>query len=599
MQTRLLLFIIVMCSCASNKYERKAWETLDNSDDNIVELTNFLEYYQSAGDNEKYEAACYLVSNMSGKHTTDQNLIYDIKVIKADSLIWSLERSFALREESKFLKDYSFDQFLEYILPYRIADEPLEFYWKQDCRKRYAIDNDTDIITAAKSINEQVKLELSPDNYGDLPKSYSSLTNNGYGKCNDRSTLLVMALRANGIPAAYEFVPYWGSSNNGHSFVSVILPDGKIYPLQNTNKITNDSYISRKTPKIYRRMYKLQLQEKAIADLPELFKYNDIIDVTELHRIGSRNVQISGDLTDKTRAYYLSVFSPASWIPVAASSSTDFSYVGTGTNSMQEKTKEAIDLGNGIVYLPVQWTNDDIIPVGAPVIVSDHSVVAITADISQSERVVLKRKYPLNLRIVDFAKLMVMGVFEGANKADFSDAENLYTITDTPKSKMQVIEISTEKSFRYVRYIRPKGTFSIAEFSLYHSNGESLPFLPIACEAIREDSTMVNVFDQNPLTYYQVAGGVDMWVGADLGKPVKINKIGFAPRNDDNAVVSTDTYELFYWQDKWISLGKKQPDGDSVVYDNVPVKALLWLRDLTKGREERPFTYENGKQIWW
>ena len=67
--------------------------------------------------------------------------------------------------------------------------------------------------------------------------------------------MLVMSLRANGIQAAYEFVPYWGSSNNGHSFVSVILPDGKIYPLQNTNKITNDSYISRKTPKIYRRMY--------------------------------------------------------------------------------------------------------------------------------------------------------------------------------------------------------------------------------------------------------------------------------------------------------------------------------------------------------
>ena len=61
MQTKLLLFIIVMCSCASNKYERKAWETLENSDANKVELTNFLKYYKAAGDNEKYEAACYLV----------------------------------------------------------------------------------------------------------------------------------------------------------------------------------------------------------------------------------------------------------------------------------------------------------------------------------------------------------------------------------------------------------------------------------------------------------------------------------------------------------------------------------------------------------
>lgn len=184
--------------------------------------------------------------------------------------------------------------------------------------------------------------------------------------------------------------------------MSVILPDGKIYPLQNTNKITNDSYISRKTPKIYRRMYKLQLREEAIVDLPELFKYNDIADVTELHGIGSRDVQISRNLTDKTSVYYLSVFSPAGWIPLAASSSTNFSYVGTGTNTMQDKTKEALDLGDGIVYLPIQWTNDDIIPVGAPLIVSDHSVVAISTDSSQSERVVLKRKYPLNLRIVRF-----------------------------------------------------------------------------------------------------------------------------------------------------------------------------------------------------
>ena len=33
------------------------------------------------------------------------------------------------------------------------------------------------------------------------------------------------------------------------------------------------------------------------------------------------------------------------------------------------------------------------------------------------------------MRIVDFSKLMIMGVFEGANKADFSDATELYKIT--------------------------------------------------------------------------------------------------------------------------------------------------------------------------
>lgn len=32
---------------------------------------------------------------------------------------------------------------------------------------------------------------------------------------------------------------------------------------------------------------------------------------------------------------------------------------------------------------------------------------------------------------------MVGGIFEGANHADFSDAEEIYKITETPKSQMQ------------------------------------------------------------------------------------------------------------------------------------------------------------------
>lgn len=601
MQTKIFLYtcILVMCSCASNEYERKAWKTVENAFANKTELNNFLEHYKLIGNKEKYEAACFLISNISEKHTTRENIVYDIDVVKADSLIYSLEESFSLRKRNQFLKKYSFKQFLEYILPYRIADEPLEYYWKRDCQKHYIPKNVTDIIEAAKIINSQVKLELSPDSYRDLPQSYTFLIHNGYGKCNDRSTLLVMALRANGIPAAYEFVPYWGSSNNGHSFVSIILPDGSIYPLQNTNKITNDSYLSRKTPKIYRRMYELQMPEKSSSDIPDLFRYNDILDVTKLHQIGFRDVQISTDIIKNKDDLYLSVFSPNRWIPVAYSTSTKFSNIGTGIKNDSENTKEAINLGDGIVYLPTQWYNGEIVPFSNPIIVSEHSIKEIKADTLHYESIILKRKYPLNTRIIDFSKMMIMGIFEGANNSDFSDAEEIYRITETPESGMQKVNINTDKLYRYVRYRRPKGTFSIAEFSLYQSNGMPLPFQPIACEAIQEDSIMINIFDRKPLTYYQVNGGIELWVGADLYKPVKINKIEFAPRNDDNAIISTDTYELFYWQNKWKSLGRKQPEDNYIIYDNVPKNALLWLRDLTKGHEERPFTYENGQQIWW
>ncbi len=30
-----------------------------------------------------------------------------------------------------------------------------------------------------------------------------------------------------------------------------------------------------------------------------------------------------------------------------------------------------------------------------------------------------------------------------------------------------------------------------------------------------------------------------------------------------------------------------------------PKGALLWLKNHTQGKEERIFTYEDGKQVWW
>ena len=92
---------------------------------------------------------------------------------------------------------------------------------------------------------------------------------------------------------------------------------------------------------------------------------------------------------------------------------------------------------------------------------------------------------------------------------------------------------------------------------------------------------------------------VTLWIGADMKKAKKIQFLQFAPRNDDNAISPKDCYELFYWNDKWISLGQKVASDFCIQFDNVPKDALLWLKDLTKGHEERPFTIKNGKQIWW
>ena len=86
----------------------------------------------------------------------------------------------------------------------------------------------------------------------------------------------------------------------------------------------------------------------------------------------------------------------------------------------------------------------------------------------------------------------------------------------------------------------------------------------------------------------------------DFGKNVEIGKIKYTPRNDDNDISPGDEYELFYWSGSgWASLGKQTAISHKLTYDNVPQNTLLLLRDLTRGKEERIFTYENGEQIWW
>ena len=85
-----------------------------------------------------------------------------------------------------------------------------------------------------------------------------------------------------------------------------------------------------------------------------------------------------------------------------------------------------------------------------------------------------------------------------------------------------------------------------------------------------------------------------------FGKPIGIERILFTGRGDGNTIDIGDTYELFYWNNgKWCSLGKQKAQNIRLVYKDVPTSGLYYLKNLTKGKDERIFTYKNGKQIWW
>ncbi|GHT71304.1 hypothetical protein FACS189455_2790 [Bacteroidia bacterium] len=86
----------------------------------------------------------------------------------------------------------------------------------------------------------------------------------------------------------------------------------------------------------------------------------------------------------------------------------------------------------------------------------------------------------------------------------------------------------------------------------------------------------------------------------DFERAVEISEIALLPVNDDNHIAEDELYELYYFAGKWVSLGQKTGDSNFYLrYDNVPENSLLLLKNHTKGKEERIFTYENNKQVWW
>lgn len=68
-----------------------------------------------------------------------------------------------------------------------------------------------------------------------------------------------------------------------------------------------------------------------------------------------------------------------------------------------------------------------------------------------------------------FPTRMVGGRFQGANRPDFSDAEELHKITTAPKpGELTKVSVESGKSFRYVRYLSPDGgSGNVSEISFF------------------------------------------------------------------------------------------------------------------------------------
>ena len=298
---------------------------------------------------------------------------------------------------------------------------------------------------------------------------------------------------------------------------------------------------------------------------------------------------LSGKRERKERYAYLAVFDNAKWIPICFS-------------EIKDSKQIAFDkIEKGAVYLPVYYINGRVRPFNYPALLNEKGELEfLNPDNTSKRSISLKRKYPLTRKAFTTALRLKHSMFQAAHKEDFSDAVTVHTFKEYSVSGS--INVSDTTKYRYWRYICPKPyRCNIAELMFLDKENKKLTGTIIGSEERSKNPhySRSAAFDLDPLTFFASKTLRDGWVGLDLGKPESVGRIGYMTRNDDNNVRIGDTYELFYWDMDWVSLGKQIADDFSLTFHHVPQNALLLLRDLTKGTDERIFLYEDAKRIWY
>ncbi|MDD4033473.1 MAG: hypothetical protein PHS48_09550, partial [Bacteroidales bacterium] len=255
----------------------------------------------------------------------------DTGLISNEYLIENIEYAFKAWE-LPWCKDLNFDQFCEYILPYKSGNEKPE-RWRKKLWEEYqwvikALPPDAEASQACKLINDSVEKWYTVNlNYNyPVDIGYTASTWITKGTCYGGSMMILYPLRALGVASTYDYVPRWANRNGDHNW-NALYDHGALIAFNGPDRNPGGHKIEFigvgrmffKRPKVFRKTYASQnssLAYKALPDelIPETFESLRIKDVTSEY-IPVSNIQIKAPGL-KDRFAYLCTFDNANWKPV-------------------------------------------------------------------------------------------------------------------------------------------------------------------------------------------------------------------------------------------------------------------------------------------
>ena len=609
-------------------------KALNHSGNNRNALEVVIHHYDKHDINvEKKKAAIYLIINMIGHSSSNDNLldayagllkqcgentqkeeIYriwnlccsdyplpemtidrDLKSLDANYLIDNIDRSYDAWKKAPWHGQVSFDTYCQYILPYRINTERLSTIgWRDTLSGRYypLIRGEKNVKKAFAIINQYI-IHHFRNTQPDYPRQMDALSIGKIrpGNCSLRCLYTIYVLRALGIPACYDFVNYWSNySTRGHSWVTLVThPDstftlhkGDSLPLFH-NRIDGSVFLADFLPE---ETYPYPLD--SIKRVAQVFRYTFDKQNGEHHHEVTSQYGISRPLKMKNA-------------PVK-NGFCDISIFLTGKDweviksvPVHNHRIEVESIGYDQLYLFTYRDDEGNLVRSVPAIFhSNGRLEYLRGDKRRKETVVAYRKYPLFIHQTETWCKMKGCIIEASNSSDFENSEILLEIKETP-FLFSCHKVKPAKAYRYVRYRNTnRWATALAEFEVYGK--ERMKGRPIG--STYDEEVLARGVDRNYLTFV-TSYGEDYWYGLDLGnKPSLIERVRFLPKNDANFIEPGHKYEMLYYDNRWISLGMHIARCDSLVYE-IPANSLTLVRDLTAGKEERPFTYREHTPQWW
>ncbi|UNY98299.1 discoidin domain-containing protein [Zhouia spongiae] len=561
---------------------RRKWEKILDYSDSLIEV-----------EEENYIPKMNEIFNSQGKFTFKKEL--DDQTISSEDLIINIDLAFKVWNKP-WNKHVDFEAFCEFILPYRTKNEPIDI----SLRSKY-LENLSNKLNDSLKFSDILNIVNSFSTYPDhnlitlIPADLSieDIKKGRMTTCIGESNMVNFKARAIGIPTATDFTIWPNSSGNHYWSVIPYDKDSILYADKDFFFGSPGSYkLRNKIAKIYRYMYstqeqtsELRIQEK---ENKTFLQNPNLMDVTSQY---IETTDINMDLYNYegknfTNAY-LCIFNNKKWNPIA------FSKVINNKITFNNVGRECIFL---IAYLE----DNKFIPASNPFSIDKSGEISkYIADESHKRQIHLTRKTKLIKKVIGFGNTLRGAIFQLSKTSDFKNPINIYEISSEDTIvKPREIDLNLDEKYRYARVINDNDVpMHLAEMQLYLKDNKKIKGYIIA----DEDTPSKNILDDDFLSYATIENhnNNQSWIGLDFGKEHFVDKLLLAPRSDVNYVKPGDTYELLYWDNKWISLGKKIASSYYLDFDEVPDNALLWLSNLSEGVEEELFIYKDNRQHFW